>query len=318
MIKASKTPTNQPALRTANQRLTKKIWDFREMYLLIIPAVIFLIIFHYIPLYGIIIAFQDAQIAKGFGASEWIGLYHFKRFFNGIYFERLVTNTLNTSLWSHIFGMPIALSFALCLHNSTNKYIKKFSQSMTYIPSLLSMVLVITILRLFVNREGGLINVLFNQWGLPLIDFFAMPGAVIPMYVITGVWSGVGSGCIIYLGALAGVDEEMVEAARIDGASKMRIIFNIQLPSILPTLVTMLILNMGSMFSVGAEKMLLLQTPLNMKTSEVIGTYTYKAGIVDAQYGFSGAVGIFSNIINVTLVAITNFISDKITGYGLI
>ncbi len=318
MIKASNRLADRPVPKTAGQRLLKNIWDFREMYILVIPAIIYVFIFNYIPMYGIVIAFQDAKLAKGFGASEWMGLYHFKRFFNGIYFERLMLNTFNTSIWSHIFGMPVSLGFALCLHNATNKHLKKFSQSMTYFPSLLSMVLVMTIVKLFIDRNGGLINFLFFQWGLPQVDFFALPEAVIPIYVISGVWQGTGSGCIIYLGALAGVDEEMVEAARIDGASKLRIIWSIQLPSILPTLVTMLILNMGSIFSVGAEKMLLLQTPLNMKTSEVIGTYVYKCGIMDAQYGFSAAVGIFSNIINVTMVAIVNWISDRITGMGLI
>lgn len=318
MIKASKKPTNQPVLKTANQRLVKNIWDYREMYLMAIPAIIFVFVFSYIPMYGIIIAFQDAQLAKGFGASEWIGLYHFKRFFNGIYFERLITNTLNISIWAHIFGMPVALGFALCLHNSTNKHIKKASQSLTYLPSLLSLVVVVTIIRIFVNKEGGLINILLNQFHMPPIDFMAMPEAVVPMYIISSVWQSTGSGCIIYLGALSGVDEEMVEAARIDGASKLRIIFSIQLPSILPTLVTMLILNIGSMMSVGADKLLLLQTDLNTETSEVISTYVYKSGIVEAQYGFSAAVGLFNTIINVTLVAIANFVSDKITGYGLV
>ena len=302
----------------AKQRLLKNIWDYREMYLLAIPAIVYVFIFSYIPMYGIIIAFQDAKLANGFGASQWLGLYHFKRFFTGIYFERLIVNTVEISLWAHLFGMPVALSFALLLHNSTNQKIKKFSQSLTYIPSLLSMVIVMTIVNLFIARNGGLVNILFANWGLPTFDPYAMEEAVIPIYILSGVWQSTGSGCIIYLGALSSVDEEMIEAARIDGASKLRIIFSIQLPTILPTLVTMLILNMGSIFSVGAEKMLLIQTPLNMKKSEVIGTYVYKCGIADKQYGFSAAIGFFSTIINVTMVAIVNFISDKLTGYGLV
>ena len=318
MIKASNKLSDISVPKTARQRLLKNIWDYREMYLMALPAIIFVFVFSYIPMYGIIIAFQDAQLAKGYGASEWMGLYHFKRFFNGIYFERLITNTFSISLWAHIFGMPVALSFALCLHNSTNPRIKKAAQTLTYLPSLLSLVVVITILRIFVNKDGGLINIMLHQWGIPAIDFMGEPDAVIPMYVISGVWQSTGSGCIIYLGALAGVDEEMTEAARIDGASKLRIIFSIQLPSILPTLVTMLILNIGSMMSVGSDKLLLLQTPLNITKSEVISTYVYQAGVVEAQYGFSAAVGLFNTLINVTLVAIANFVADKVTGYGLV
>ncbi len=318
MIKPRNALADRYVPKTAGQRLLKNIWDYREMYLLAIPAIVYVFIFSYMPMYGIVIAFQDAKLANGFGASQWLGLYHFKRFFNSIYFERLIVNTLNTSIWSHIGGMPVALAFALLLHNSTNQKIKKFSQSLTYIPSLLSMVIVMTIVRLLINRNGGLVNILFANWGLPTYDFFSMESAVIPIYVLSGIWQSTGSGCIIYLGALASVDEEMVEAARIDGASKLRIIFSIQLPSILPTLVTMLILNMGSIFSVGAEKMLLIQNPLNVKTSEVIGTYVYKCGIADTQYGFSAAIGMFSNVINVTMVALVNWISDRLTGMGIV
>lgn len=318
MIKASNRLEARVVPKTAKQRLLKNIWDYREMYLLALPAILHVLIFSYLPMYGIVIAFQDAKLANGFGASQWLGLYHFKRFFNGMYFERLIVNTFSTSFWAHVGGMPVALTFALLLHNSTNQKIKKFSQSLTYIPSLLSMVLVMTIVGLFIDRRGGLVNILFRQWGLPAIDFYALPEAVIPIYVFSGIWQNTGSGCIIYLGALASVDEEMVEAARIDGASKLRIIFNIQLPSILPTLVTMLILNMGTIFTVGTEKMLLIQTPLNTKKSEVIGTYVYKCGIADTQHGFAAAIGMFSNIINVTMVAIVNWISDRITGMGII
>ena len=318
MIKASNRLSDRPVPKTARQRLVKNIWDYREMYLLAIPAIVYVFIFSYMPMYGIIIAFQDAKLANGFGASQWLGLYHFKRFFNSIYFERLIINTVEISLWAHLFGMPVSLGFALLLHNSTNQKIKKFSQSLTYIPSLLSMVIVMTIVNLFIARNGGLINILFANWGLPTFDPYAMEEAVIPIYLLSGIWQNTGHGCLIYLGALSSVDEEMVEAARIDGASKLRIIFSIQLPSILPTLVTMLILNMGSIFSVGAEKMLLIQTPLNMKKSEVIGTYVYKCGIADKQYGFAAAIGMFSTMINVTMVAIVNWISDKLTGYGLV
>lgn len=317
MIKANKIAKTRPVSKTEGERLVKRIWDYREMYLMLIPSLIYVFIFSYIPMYGIIIGFQDMKLGDVYGQSTWVGLYHIKRFFEGIWIETLLRNTLILTAIGALLGIPLNLGLALLLHNSTNKHIKKLVQSITYVPNLLSLVLIIGILNLFVDREGGLINIVRQLMGYPKFDFYASVDAFLPMYILSGIWQGTGAGAIIYIGALAGVDEEMVEAARIDGASKLRIIWNIQLPSIKPTLVTMMIMNFGHVFAVGADKILLMQSPLNVDISEVISTYIYQSGIVQARYSFSTAVGLFQNVCNIIMLAIVNFVADKFTGMGI-
>lgn len=317
MIKANKIAKTRPVNKTEGQRLVKRIWDYREMYLMLIPSLIYVFIFSYIPMYGIIIGFQDMNIGDAYGQSTWVGLYHLKRFFQGIWIESLLRNTIVITAIGALLGIPFNLGLALLLHNSTNKYIKKLVQSLSYVPNLLSLVLIVGILNLFVDREGGLINIVRQMMGLKNIDFFARIDAFLPMYFISGVWQSTGAGAIIYIGALAGVDEEMVEAARIDGASKWRIIWHIQLPSIKPTVVTMMIMSFGNVFAVGADKVLLMQTPLNEEISEVISTYVYKSGIQDGHYSFTTAVGLFQNVCNIIMLAIVNFVADKFTGMGI-
>lgn len=317
MIKANKIAKTRPVSKTEGERLVKRIWDYREMYLMLIPSLIYVFIFSYIPMYGIIIGFQDMKLGDVYGQSTWVGLDHIKRFFEGIWIETLLRNTLILTAIGALLGIPLNLGLALLLHNSTNKHIKKLVQSITYVPNLLSLVLIIGILNLFVDREGGLINIVRQLMGYPKFDFYASVDAFLPMYILSGIWQGTGAGAIIYIGALAGVDEEMVEAARIDGASKLRIIWNIQLPSIKPTLVTMMIMNFGHVFAVGADKILLMQSPLNVDISEVISTYIYQSGIVQARYSFSTAVGLFQNVCNIIMLAIVNFVADKFTGMGI-
>lgn len=296
----------------------RKTWKCRELYAMILPALAALILFHYVPMYGIIMGFQDVKIGSSFGDNEWIGLYHFKRFFESYWFKDIIANTVVVSLVSHLLVWPIPLTLALLLHNSTNKYIKKISQMTSYLPHLLSTVVVISIVNLFCNGSTGLINILLKNMGKETINFFGLEDWVLPMYVISGVWQSAGYSAIVYLGALSSVDEQQMEAAKIDGASKLQCILHVQLPSILPTVVTMLILSMGSLFSVGAEKMLLMQTDLNLGASEIISTYVYKAGMTDAQYGFATAVGLFQNIINLIMMCSVNFISRKVADTSII
>lgn len=297
-----------------NLRLDKrKTWRCRELYFMILPTLVALIFFSYVPMYGIIMGFQDVKIGNSFGNNEWIGLYHFKRLFESFWFDKIVRNTVVISLVSHLVVWPIPLTLALLLHNSTSKYIKKTSQMTSYLPHLLSTVVVVSIITLFCSSESGLINILLNRFGYEKIRFLGDTEWVLPVYTISSVWTSAGYSAIVYLGALSSVDEQMVEAARIDGASKLQIIWHIQLPSILPTVVTMLILSMGSLFSLGTEKMLLLQNSLNLEASEIIGTYVYKAGMTQAQYGFSTAVGLFQNVINLIMMLTVNTISRKVS-----
>ena len=318
MVKVGNRLDNPPKVKTAGQRLVKRVWDYREMYLLLIPAFVAVLIFSYYPMYGVIMAFQNVKIGIPIIQNEWVGLHHIKKFFESLWFDTTMTNTVILAIAQNIIYPPFALGLALMLHNSNNKYIKKWTQSLTYIPHLLSTVVVISILRVFIARSSGLINNLFEVMGMERIDFLSLPEMAIPLYLIVGLWQNTGYSAVVYIGALASVDEQMVEAARIDGASKWRIIWNIQLPTIMPTVITMLILSFGSLFGASTERMLLLQTDLNIRGSEIIGTYLYKQGIAGARYGFSTAIGLFQNLLNICMMFLVNWLGDKFAGTSII
>ncbi len=301
----------------ARKNLKKEIWRHRELYLFLLPALVVLLIFSYGPMYGIIMAFQDVQIGVPLWENKWVGFKHFIRFFNGAWFGTTIKNTVCISLISNFLCWPFPLILALLLHNCTMKRTGKLVQNITYLPHLLSTVVIVSIIRLLCDGETGLINILLKNAGEQRINFFGDPKWVYPLYAISGVWSSMGYGAIVYLGALAAVDEELIEAAKVDGAGKLKRIWHIQLPTILPTVITMLILNMGKLFSIGADKMLLLQTDLNLASSEIIATYVYKTGVGGAQYGFATAVGLFQNIINLILVLTVNKISKKVSDTSL-
>ncbi len=318
MIKANNKLQKQQPIQNEGIRLARRVWSYREMYLLLLPGFILVFVFNYLPMYGIIMAFQDVGFGDKFGQSDWVGLYHIKRFFESIWIETLLKNTAITALVGTLCSWPSALAMAFMLHNSTNPYIKKMTQSLTYIPHLFSTVVVINIFRILLNYNSGLINQLLVSMGLDRIRFLTREEWVVPIYVLSGIWAHTGSSAVVYIGALAGVDEQMVEAARIDGASKWRIIWNIQFPSIMPTVVTMLILGLGDLFSVGAEKMLLLQNDLNLNSSEIISTYVYKHGVKGQLYGYTAAIGLFQNVVNLGMMFIVNWLGDKFAGMSVI
>jgi len=305
---------NQPKFSS----LRKEIWRHRQLYIFLLPAIVVTILFSYVPMYGIVMAFQDVKIGNPFGQNEWVGLYHFKRFFNGAWIKTLLSNTATISILQNVLTWPFPLILALLLHNSNNKFLKKTAQTFSYLPYMLSTVVVVSIINVFCSGEYGLINILLRANGMDPISFFGEAKWVYPLYVISSVWQSAGYSAIVYLGALSSVDEQLVEAAKIDGASKLKIMWHVQLPCILPSVITMLILSMGNMFAVGADKMLLLQTDLNLSASEIISTYVYKTGFTGMQYGFSTAVGLFQNLINLTMLFIVNFISKKASGSSVV
>ena len=318
MIKANNKLQKKQPIQNAGIRLARRVWDYREMYLLLLPAFALVFIFNYIPMYGIIMAFQDVGFGDKFGQSDWVGLYHIKRFLNGILIDRLLRNTVLTAIVGMMCRWPIGLLLAFLLHNSTNRYIKKATQSLTYIPHLFSAVVIINVFRILLGYDNGLINQLIEGLGFDRIHFLTEGVWIIPIYVLSDIWAHTGADAVVYIGALSGVDEQMMEAARIDGASKWRIIWNIQLPSIMPTVITMLILSMGNLFNVGAEKMLLLQNDLNLENSEIISTYVYKHGVKGALYGYSAAIGLFQNVVNLAMMLIVNWLGDKFAGMSVI
>ena len=312
----SKTIT-QTVQTTGGRRLQRrKRWVQMKnswiLYLMILPPIITVFIFHYVPLYGIQMAFQDYRPSTGIFGSQWVGLKHFKTFIEYPYFWRIMTNTLILSLWSFVtFPMPIL--FAIMLNELRSNRLRRVSQMVTYAPHFVSTVVVCSMVILFVKQDGGLINSIIKAFGGEPYDFISSPKAVAPLYTISGLWQGLGWSTIIYTSALSGVSPELIEAAKTDGASRMRVIWHVYLPHLAPTIVIMLIMKMGSLMSVGFEKVFLLQNPLNMETSTVLSTFAYQIGLGgnSRQYSYSAAVGLFDNIINIILVIITNFISKR-------
>ena len=288
-----------------------------QLYTLLLPALVFIIIFAYVPMYGAQIAFRDYKITDGIWGSEWVGLKHFIRFVTGINFWQLLWNTVGLSLYTLFAGAPFPILLAIMLNEVSNVHFKKTIQMITYAPYFISTVAVCGLLLLFLQRETGLINLLRIALGSEGYDFMSDPKWFRTIYVLSHIWQYSGWGTIIYIAALTGVDVQIVEAARIDGANRFQKIWYIDLPSILPTIVILLVLDAGSLMNVGYEKILLMQNSLNMETSEVISTYVYRLGIVDAQFSYTTAIGLFNSVVNIILLVIVNKFADKFTQTSL-
>lgn len=288
----------------------------KALYLMILPAVLALFIFHYIPIYGLQIAFRDFRASKGIWGSEWVGLENFIKFFKYPYFGRVLKNTIWISLRS-LLNFPFPVIFAIMLHEMKNPKLKRVCQQLTYAPYFVSTVVLCSMVTLFTNSETGLINIIIQMLGGEARNFMGEPEIFADIYAISGLWQTLGWGTIIYLSALSGISPELVEAAKIDGASRMQIIWHVYLPQLLPTIMTMFILNMGTLLSVGFEKTFLLQNPLNLDASSVISTYVYEAGILNVQYSYSAAIGLFNSVVNIIIIVLANFISKKVTKVSL-
>lgn len=295
--------------------LFRRVYDCGWLYALILPAIITVFIFHYIPLYGVQIAFKDFRNSLGIWGSEWVGFKHFIRFFNYPYFWKILRNTIWISLCS-LITFPLPIVFAIMLNEMKNLKLKKVCQQLTYAPHFVSIVVLCCMVTMFTGREG-LVNILLGIFGVEAKDYMADPAAFAPIYAISGSWQNLGWGTIIYLASLAGVSEELIDAAKIDGASRMQIIWNVYLPHLMPQIITLFILRMGSLLSVGFEKTFLLQNALNKDASSVISTYVYEIGLLNQNYSYSAAIGLFNSIINITIIGITNAISKKVTKTSL-
>lgn len=288
-----------------------------ELYLFIIPAMAFLILFAYTPMYGIVLAFKEYRFMDGIAGSPWVGLDNFVRFFTLESSWTYMWNTVKISVLSHFMSFPIPIIFALLLHQVDCVWYKKLVQNFTYLPHMLSIVIVMGIARVFCSPTNGLINVMINKFGGESINFFAEPDYVFWIYWITGIWQNMGYSAVLYISALSGIDMEQLEAAKIDGANRFRLIWNIELPAIAETVIIMMIMSFGSMFSVGIDKMLLIRNSANMSASEVLSTYIYQVGLLDGQYGFSTAVNIFNTLVNLSCVLIVNWIAGKVSDTSL-
>lgn len=299
----------------------KSIWSKMasqwELYVFLLPAMIFLCVFSYGPMYGLMLAFKDYMPMKGIWGSEWVGFDHFIRFFTIPSCREIIWNTVQISLFLTLFSFPIPIIFALLLHQVDCKWFKKIVQNATYIPYMFSVVIIISIAQIFCSPTSGIINIIVEALGGERINFFADEKYVLPIYFITAIWQNTGYSAVIYLAALSGIDMEQMEAAKIDGANRMRIIWNIELPAIAETVIIMLIMNFGTVFTVSADKMLLMQNSANLGASEVLTTYVYKVGLIDGQFGFSTAVNLFNTLVNVICVLVVNKIAGAISDTSL-
>ncbi|MCK9479224.1 MAG: ABC transporter permease subunit [Firmicutes bacterium] len=294
--------------------------DFKlnyELYILSIPVVIYYLIFHYFPMYGLQIAFKDFKANLGIWGSPWIGFEHFIRFFKSYNFWALIQNTLGISLYQLLLGFPMPIIFAVMVNEFRYKSLKKGVQMLSYAPHFISTVVMTGIIIAFLAPRTGVINQLRGVLGHGSIDFLSRPDLFKSIFVTTNIWQNMGWDSIIYFAALSSIDMEMCEAASIDGASKFQRVWYINIPSIMRVAVILLIMNCGRLMDIGFEKIFLLQNPLNMQSSDVISTYVYRAGILGAQYSFSAAVGLFNTIVNVILLLTVDKISRSVSEYGL-
>ena len=285
-------------------------------YILLIPVLLYYLVFHYGPMYGALIAFQDFNVVKGILGSQWIGFENFIDFFNGAYFSRLVVNTLAINVIDLFFGFPAPILLALLLNEIRWNPFKRLVQSISYMPHFISVVVVVGMLFDFFARDG-LVNNLLKPFIANPNAYMQDPNVFRWLYVGSGIWQSVGWGSIIYMAALSNIDPSLYEAAMVDGAGRFRQMLHITLPGILPTITILLILRLGSMMSIGYEKILLMYNPLTYETADVISTYVYRRGVLATDFSYSTAVGLFNSVINFTLVVGANWLSKKYNNTSL-
>ena len=298
-------------------RLLKNMKKNWILYVMIAPVVVYYIVFAYTPMYGILLAFKNYKVKQGIMGSPWVGLDHFRRFFSAYNFKQLIGNTVGISVYSLIIGFPIPIVFALMLNYLTHNRLKKVVQMVSYAPYFISTVVICGMITIFMAPDTGILNVIRGFFGLESVNFLAKPEWFKSIYVWTGVWQGMGWSSIIYISALSGVDMQLHEAAIVDGATKLQRILHVDLPSIKPTIIMLLILQMGSLMGVGFEKVFLLQNTLNKSTASVISTYVYEVGLINSDYGYSTAVGLFNSVINVVLIVTANQLSKRLADESL-
>ncbi len=289
----------------------RKTFRHWQLYLLLVLPVAQLIIFKYVPIYGVQIAFREYSPVQGIMGSPWVGMKHFINFFSSHQFARLLTNTLSVGFWSLIITIPFSVILALSINESLSRRYAKVVQMVTYAPYFISVVIITSMIIQILAVRGGLLNSVRALFGLKAVNLMASPKAFLPIYVISNVWQAAGYNAVIFLAALAAVSPELYEAAKIDGANIYQKIRHIDLPSVLPTMVMMLILNAGSIINVGYEKVLLLQNKMNMDAADVINTYVYRMGITSAQYSYSSAIGLFNSVVALALLLMVNWVAKK-------
>lgn len=310
-------PRSIQALRSKSSSKRKPILgilnDIRKnklLYVMLLPVLLYYVVFHYAPMYGAIIAFKDFSPRLGVWGSDWVGLEHFQDFFTGPYFWRTMKNTLLISTFSLVFGFPAPIVLALLLNELKHALFKRTVQTITYMPHFISLIVICGIIKDF-SSSDGVINDVVAFFGGTRVTYLLEPSFFRTIYVSSGIWQNIGWGTIIFLAALTGIDQEQYEAAKIDGAGRWKQMMNVTLPGLMPIIVILLILDIGKMMNVGFEKIILLYNPGTYETSDVISSYVYRIGLQDFNYSFSSAVGLFNSVINFILLISSNWLSRK-------
>lgn len=310
-IKRQKKPQKKPLKLKV---ILKRNW---QLYLMVLPVVIYYFVFEYMPMYGIQIAFKNYRAVDGIIGSPWVGLEHFKTFVNSYYFERLLKNTLLLNVYGLLWGFPFPIIIAILLNRIRNERRRRVTQTLIYVPHFISTSVMAGMLYIFLSPTSGIFNAIGGVFGAAPVDFMSEAGAFRSIYIISSLWQGAGYSSILYIATLTSIDPTLYEAAEIDGASMLQKIRYIDLPSIVPTAMIRLILDCGTMLSSNTSKALIMQTPGNIRTSELIGTYVYNMGIGGGEFSYTTAIGLFVNIINFIMILSCNKIAKKISNVGL-
>lgn len=306
--------TNVPKKKINYAVYFKNNW---QLYVLILPAIIYFIVFNYMPLYGIQIAFKDFKAVFGISGSKWVGFKHFENFFHAYYFKRLLANTLLLNVYNLLWSFPVPIILAILLNQIKGPKIKRFIQTSIYVPYFISTVVLAGMLYIFLSPTSGIFNILRQALGMKAVDFMSDAKAFRTIYIVSGIWQSAGWGTILYIASLSGVDPSLYEAAEIDGASIWQKIRYIDMPSIVPVIVMVFILDCGKLLSSNTDKALVMQTAGNIPTSDIIGVYVYNVGLGSGQFSYTTAIGLFINIINFIIIITANQISKKISDVGL-
>lgn len=304
-----KTAAARPAPQSGGRPLKRRMLDNWQLYLMLLVPVVLTIIYKYIPMYGIQIAFRDYKASRGFMGSEWVGLEWFSRFFSAPTFGRMIKNTVVLSFYSLLWGFPIPIILALMMNQLRFQKFKRVTQTVLYAPHFISTMVICGMIRIFLSPSGGLINLIAGT----SIDFLTESSAFRTIYIASGIWQDAGWGIIVYMATLSNIDTSLYEAAKVDGASLFQRILHIDIPELTSIMVLNLIMSAGGLMNVGFEKVWLLQTDLNKATSDVIAVYVYQQGIENAKYSYSTAVGLFNTVINIILLIVVNKIAGKIS-----
>ena len=305
-----RTQDRQIVLNTRMRR-SRRILRNWELYVMFLPVLAYFILYHYVPMYGVQIAFKKFSGVKGIWGSPWRGLYNFERFFNSNLFGQVVGNTVVISLYSLAVNFPVPILLALLMNEVRSSKFKRVVQTVTYAPHFISTVVMCSMIILFLSPTSGMVNKLIGLMGGKSVYFMGVPEYFKTVYVLTGVWQSAGWGSIIYMAALAGIDPQLHEAAIVDGANRLQRIWHVNIPGIWPTAIILLILNCGSIMNVGFEKVFLLKNDLNRSSAEVISTLVYQRGLIDRDYSGASAIGLFNSVINLVMLVTVNLIARR-------